>query len=176
MMPSTTRLHDGLATPVFPEAYRVFDPTGAVHPTTRVCDPDANGRDGTIGGLLDWGEGSPRGLVLGWDEGDPRARRALEPQILLQTTAPGEGIAFASRQACRMGLPCIGRTQAANLTGLIDAQEGFDRRAFLLAAVVVLRLLGSSGAVERSRCPIRPNRRARGTPGVRWAARRTAQA
>jgi hypothetical protein len=51
-MQYTTRLHDGLATPVFQEASRVVDQTVAFHPTHRVFETAAHGRDGTIGRFL----------------------------------------------------------------------------------------------------------------------------
>ena len=173
-MQSTTRFHDGIANAVLQEAYLVFDHTVTFHPANGMFDTDANGRDRTIGRLLRWGEFSTRGLFLGLDDRDPIARIALEPHILRETTATWEGITFQLSQAFIMRLPFRGRTQEAHLTGLIDDQEVFDRRAFLFAAGVVLPILGISWAVDRSRCTIMPNRGASGTPGVRLAARITA--
>ena len=65
-MQSTTRLHDGVANAILQEAYLVFDHTVAFHPAYGVFNPDANGRDRTIGRLLRWGEFSTRGFFLGW--------------------------------------------------------------------------------------------------------------
>jgi hypothetical protein len=40
-----------------------------------------------------------------------------------------------------MHLPFIGRTQEANMTGLIDHKEVFERVAFLFAALILLLFL-----------------------------------
>ena len=174
-MESTTRLHDGIANPVFQEAYLVFDYTIAFHPTNGVFDADADGRDGPIGRLLWWGEFPSRGLFLGLDDGDPLARIALEAHVLRQTTAGREGIALQLREAFIMCLPFIGGTQEANMAGLIDHEEGFDRMALLLAAVVFLLVLGIGWAVDRSLRPIMPKRGDKGMPSVRLAASITAK-
>jgi hypothetical protein len=57
-----------------------------------------------------------------------------------------------------MRLPVIGGTQAAEVTGLIEHEEVLARVARLLAAVVVLLVLGIGGAVDRSRRAIMPTR------------------
>jgi hypothetical protein len=49
-----------------------------------------------------------------------------------------------------MRLPFIRRTQEADMTGLIDHAEVFDRMDLLLAAVVGLLVLGIGGSVNRS--------------------------
>jgi hypothetical protein len=157
-MESTTRLHDGVANTVFQKAYLVFDDTVAFHPTNRVFDPDADGRDGPIGGFLRWGEFATRRLLLGLDDRDPLARIALESHVLIETTAGREGIALQLREDCIMDLPFIGGTQEANLASLIDHDEVFERVAFLLAAVVVLLVLGIGWAVDRSLSTIMPKR------------------
>jgi hypothetical protein len=69
---------------------------------------------------------------------------------LIETTAGWEGIALKIREALIIGLPFIGGTQEANVAGLIDHEEVFDRMAFLLAAVVVLLVLGIGWAVDWS--------------------------
>jgi hypothetical protein len=84
-MESTTRLHNGIANTVFQEAYPVFDNTIAFHPTNRVFDADADGRDGTIGRFLWWGEFPSRGLFLGLDDGNLLACIALEAHVLILT-------------------------------------------------------------------------------------------
>lgn len=157
-MESTTRLHDGIANTVCQEAYLVFDDTIAFHPTNRVFDADAEGSNGTIGRLLWGGEFPSRGLFLGLDDRDPLARIALEAHVLIQTTAGGESIALELREECIMCLPFIGGTQEAKLAGLIDHEEGFERVACLLAAVVVLLVLGIGWAVDRSLSTIMPKR------------------
>jgi hypothetical protein len=52
------------------------------------------------------------------------------------------------------------------VTGLIDHEEVLDRVALLLAAVVVLLVLGIAGAVDRSLSTIMPKRGDRGIPFV----------
>jgi hypothetical protein len=94
---------------------------------------------------------------------------------LIETTAPWDGIAFQISQAFIMRLPFIGGTQEADMTGLLDYEEGFDRMALLLATVVVLLVLWIDWAVDRSLRTIMPTRGGRGTPVVRLAASITAQ-
>jgi len=173
-MQSTTRLHDGIANAVFQKAYLVFDYTVAFHPTNRVFDPDAHGRDGTIGGFLRWGEFPTRGFFLGLDDRDARARIALAPHVLIATAASWEGITLQLSQAFIMRLPFRSGAQEAHVTGLIDHEEVFARMACLFAAVVVLLVLGIGWAVERSLRTIMPTRGDKGTPAVRLAARSTA--
>jgi hypothetical protein len=175
-MPSTTRFQDGLTQAILPETSLVFDQTSAWHTTHGVCEPEAKGRDRPLGGLLRWGEGSPRGPWLRWDPRAASARRALAPQLVSQTTAPGAGVACQSRQAVRIGLPCLGSTPAAQRTRRSDEPSGLERLACLLAAIVCLRSLGSGWAVARWLRTSRPTRGDRGTPGVRFAARMPAPA
>ena len=174
-MQSTTRLHDGITNAILQEAYLVLDHTVAFHPAHGVFDPDANGRDRTIGCLLQWGEFPTRRLSLRLDDRNPIARIALEPHILIQTTAPWEGIAFQIRQAFIIGLPFIGGTQEANMTGLLNYEEVFDCMALLLAAVVFLLVLRIGWAVDRSLRTIMPKRGDIGTSFVRLAASITAK-
>jgi hypothetical protein len=116
-----------------------------------------------------------QGVFLGVDDRDPLARIAREPQVLIATTAPWEGIAFQSRQACIVRLPCIGGTQETPRTNRSDPEAVVERMALLLAAVGVLLALGIGGAVARSLRTIMPTRGATGTPSVRLAASITAQ-
>jgi hypothetical protein len=109
------------------------------------------------------------------EDRDPIACIALEPHLLIEPTATWEGIAFPLSQTLIMRLPFIGGTQEAHTTGLIDYEEVFDRMAFLLAALVVLLILGIGWAVDRALRTIMPTRGARGTSGVRLAASITAQ-
>jgi hypothetical protein len=133
-------------------------------------DPDANGRDRTIGCFLRWGEFSSRGLFPRLDDRDPLTCIALECHILIQTTATGEGIAFQISEAFIIRLPFISSTQEADMTGLIDYEEVFDRMAFLLAAIVFLLILWIGWAVDWSLRTIMPKRGDTGTPCVRLAA------
>jgi hypothetical protein len=121
-----------------------------------------------------WGEFPARGLFLGLDDRDPLARIALKPHVLIETTTGREGVALQIREALIMGLPFIGGTQEANVAGLIDHEEVFDRMALLLAAVVVLLVLGIGWAVDWSLSTIMPKRGDQGTPLVRLAANITA--
>jgi hypothetical protein len=137
-------------------------------------DPDADRRDGTIGRFLQWTEFSTRGFFHGLHDRDSIARVTLEAHILIETTPPWEGIAFQISQAFIMCLPFIGHTQEADMTGLIDHEEVFDRMALLLAAVVFLLVLGIGWAVDRSLSTIMPKRGDTGTSSVRLAASITA--
>jgi len=77
---------------------------------------------------------------------------------LIETTATWEGIAFQISQAFIILLPFIGGTQEANVTGLIDHEEIFDRVALLLATIVFLLVLGIFGALDWSLRTIMPKR------------------
>jgi hypothetical protein len=175
-MQPTTRLHDGVANAILQEAYLVFDNSIAFHTANRVFNTDSDGRDSTIGRFLRWGEVAPTRFFLRLDDGDTAEYKALEASILVEATAGWQGIALQLSQACIMRLPFIRGTQEAHVTGLIDHEEVRDRVALLLAAVVVLLVLGIGGAVDRSLSAIMPKRGGRGTPSVRLAASITAKA
>ena len=119
-MQSTTCFHNGIANTILQETYLVFHHTVAFHPANGVFDPDANGRDRTIGRFLRWSEFSPRRFFLGLDDRNAIARIALEAHILIETTATWEGITFQVRETFIVRLPFIGSTQETNMTGLID--------------------------------------------------------
>jgi hypothetical protein len=87
---------------------------------------------------------------------------------LRETTTGREGIALKIREALLMGLPFLGRTPEAKVAGLIDHEEVLDRLAFLLAAVVVLLVLGIGWAVAWSLRTILPNRGGKGHPQAVW--------
>ena len=63
------------------------------------------------------------------DNGAPVEDKTLEAHILVEATAVWQGIAFKIRDAFIMPLACIGGTQEAKVTGLIDHEEvfGFSR-------------------------------------------------
>jgi hypothetical protein len=82
----------------------------------------------------------------------------LETHILVEATTLWQGIALQFSQVFIVCLPFIGGTQEADVTALIDHEEVLDRVAFLLAAVVVLLVLGIGGAVDRSLSAIMPKR------------------
>ena len=108
------------------------------------------------------------------DDRDPFACIALESHVLIETTTGREGIALQISEAFIIGLPFIGSTQEANMAALIDYEEVFDRMALLLAAVVVLLVVGIGWTVDRSLSPIMPKRGDTGTSSVRLAASITA--
>jgi len=172
-MQSTTRLHDDVANAILQEASLVFHHPIAFHPANGMFNTNADRRDRTIGRFLRWGELTPRRFFLRWDDGDPVEENALESHLLLETTPLREGIALQLSQAVIIGLPFIRGTQEAEVTALSDHEEVLDRVAVLLAAVVVLLVLGLGGAVDRSLSAIMPNRGDGGTPSVRLAARIT---
>src|SRR6266702_8839567 len=137
-MQATTRLHDGIANPVLQETYLVVHNSVAFHPANRVFNTDADGRDQAIRCVLQGGEFSTRGFFLGLADGHPIASIPLEPHILIETTAVWEGLALQIGQAFVVCLPVVGGTEAAEMTGRIDPEEGVDRVTRLLATVVVL--------------------------------------
>jgi hypothetical protein len=103
------------------------------------------------------------------DAGETVEDQTLDAHILGEATAVWQGIARQLSQAFIMRLPVIGGTQAAEVTGLIEHEEVLARVARLLAAVVVLLVLGIGGAVDRSRRAIMPTRG--GGPPVRRVRR-----
>jgi hypothetical protein len=173
-MQSTTRLHDGVADAVLQEAYLVFHHPIAFYPTNRVFDTDSDGRDQVILRFLRWGEFTPAGLFLRLNDRDLLKHKALEAHVLIEVTPAWEGITSQLREAFVMFLPFHGVTQEADVTGLIDDQQVFDRVTLLLAAVVVLLVLWLDRAMDRSLSAIMPKRGGIGTLSVRFAASITA--
>jgi hypothetical protein len=169
-MQPTTRFHHSIANPILQEAYLVLHHPISLHPTDRVFNPDSDGRDRAIVCLLRWGEFPTRGFLLRLKDRHPIARIPLEAHILVETTSRWEGIALQLSQAFIMRLPFIRGTQEANVTGLIDHEEVFDRVALFLATVVFLLVLGIGRAVDWSLRTIMPKRGDGGTPFVRSAA------
>ena len=137
-MQATTCFHDGIANAVLQEADLVFHQPIAFHPTDRVFNADSDRCNGTIRRFLLWREVTATRFFCGLNARDPITCIALEPQILIETTATWEGIAFQIRQAFIMRLPCRGGTQEANGTGLIDpyhhAKKGGGRLRFRLVS------------------------------------------
>jgi hypothetical protein len=129
-----------------------------------------------IGGFFRWGEFPSRGLFLGLDDRDSLTPIALEAHVLRETTTGREGLALPIREALIMSLPFIGGTQEAHVAGLIDHEAVVDRMACLLAAVVVLWVLGIGWTVDGSFRTIMPTRGDTGLPSVRLAANISAHA
>jgi hypothetical protein len=157
-MEPTTRFHDGIANAVFQEASLVCHHPVAFHPAYGGFEADSAGRDRTIGHVLRGGEFPTTGCFLGLDNDEPLARLALEPHLLLETTAGGEGRACPISQAFLLHLPFRGGTQAAKGTGLLKHEEVFARVALLLATGIFLLVLGIGRAVARALGTIRPTR------------------
>jgi len=125
--------------------------------------------------VLRWGEFTPPWLFLRLDDRDIVKHKALESHILIEVTPAWEGITGQLREAFVMFLAFHGVTQEADVTGLIDDEQVFDRVTLLLAAVVVLPVLWIDGAMDRSLRAIMPKRGGIGTPSVRLAASITAK-
>ena len=166
-MQPTTCLHDGGANAILHEAYLILDHPIALHTANGVFNTNADRRDRTIGRLLRWGEFTPRRVFLQLDDGDTVEYIALEAHLLVEATAVWPGIALQLSQACSIRLSCIPGTHAAHVTGFIAHEEVLDRVARLLAAVIVLLVVGIAGAVDRSLRAIMPNRGDAGTSSVR---------
>jgi hypothetical protein len=157
-MQATARFHNGITNPVLQEADFVFHDPIAFHSTDSVFNADSDGGDSTIGRLLRRGEFPPTGFLLGLDNRDAGQDESLEAHILIEITAGGQTIALQIRQAFIVCLPFIRGTQEANLTGLIDYEEVFDRVALLLPTVILLLLLGIPRAMDGSLRTIMPKR------------------
>jgi hypothetical protein len=157
-MQSTTCLHDGVANAILQEAYLVFHNPIAFHTANGVFNPDSDRRNSAIGCFLRWGKFTSTRFFLRLDDGDTVEDKALEAHILVEATAVWQGIALQISQVFIIGLPFIRGAQEANVTGLIDHEEVLDRVALLLAAVVVLLVLGIGGAVDWSLSAIMPKR------------------
>jgi hypothetical protein len=92
------------------------------------------------------------------DNPDAGQDESLEAHILIEKTSGGQAIALQISQAFIVGLPFISGTQEANLIGLIEYEEVFDRVALLLTTVILLRLLGIPWAMDGSLRTIVPKR------------------
>src|SRR5215831_7472238 len=124
-MQATTCFHDGIPNAVLQKVYLVFHDAIAFHTTNRVFDTDSDRRDLTMVCFLQWREFTITGLLLRLDDRDAIECKALEPKILIATTAAGQGRAHQSREAFVMRLPLRGVAQEANMTGLIAHEEVF---------------------------------------------------
>jgi hypothetical protein len=157
-MQSTTRLHDGIPNTILQEAYLVFHDPIAFHPANHVFDTDSNRRDQAIVCFFRWGEFTPTGLFLGLNDCHPVQYKALKPHILIEVTPAWQGIIGQLREVFIIFLAFDRITQEANVTGLIDHEEVFDRMALFLATVVFLLFLWIARALDRSLSTIMPKR------------------
>jgi hypothetical protein len=164
-MQPTTRFHHGITNAILQEADFVFHHPVAFHPANGVFNADSDGGNTTIDGCLRRGEFPATRFLLRSDNRDVGQDESLEPQILLELTSGGQAIALQLSQDFSVGLPFIGGTQEANLTGCINHKEVFDRMAFRFAAVVCLLVFWLGWAVDRSLSTLMPNR---GDVGPAW--------
>ena len=85
-----------------------------------------------------------------------------------------EGLALQIGQAFVVCLPVVGGTEAAEMTGRIDPEEGVDRVTRLLATVVVLLVFWIGRAMDRAFGTIMPTRGDVGAACVGVVVRRMA--
>jgi hypothetical protein len=91
------------------------------------------------------------------DDRDARQEKSLEAFILIQATTGWQGIACQLGHARIRGFPFTGMAQEASVTGLVDHEEVVARVAFLLATVILLRLLRVFRTLDGSFGPIMKN-------------------
>jgi hypothetical protein len=157
-MQATTCFHDGIPHPVLQKTDFVLHDPVAFHPTNGVFNPDSDGRNPTVRGLLRRREFSSRRCFLGLDNGDVLQAEALEALILIQTAARRQSIPRQLGQTLIRGFAFIRVTQEAYVTGLVNHEEVFERVTLLLAAVIFLLLFGIGRAVDRTFSAIMPKR------------------
>ena len=157
-MQATTCFHDSIPNAILQETDGVLHDPIAFHPPNGMFDPHAHGRDLMIRRLL-WGRKvSTTRFFLGLNDRHPRQEESLEPLILIQPTPNRQGIACPLRQADLRRFAFTGRTQAANLTALIDSEEVFERVPLLLATIIFFLLLRILRALDRPLSTIMPKR------------------
>jgi hypothetical protein len=157
-MQPTTRFHHGIPNAILQETDCIFHHPIAFHPTNGVFNADSNGGNTTIGRWLRRREFPATRCFLRLDDRDARQKKSLEALILIQATAGWQGIACQLCNALISGLSFTGVAQEADVTGLVDHEEVFDRVALFLAAVVFLLFLGIGRAMDRSLSAIMPKR------------------
>jgi len=175
-MQSTTRFHDGIANPILQEADSVFHDSVAFHPTNGVFNTDSDGGNTPIGRFLRWGEFTPTGFFLGLKRRHTGQEESLESRILIETTTGWQRIARQIRDALIMRPAFIGSTQKANMTGLSDHEEVFERVTLLLATVVFVLLFGIGRALNRTFGAIMPKRGVVELPSVVYVSNMSANA
>ena len=153
-MQATTCVHDDIPHPILQEADCVLHDPVAFHTANRMFNPDADGRNPTIQRFLRGGELPSTRFLLGLEDRDPRQDESLEALILVETTTGWQGRARLLRQALIRCFTFTGIAQEANVTGLIDHQEVFERVTLLLATVIFFLLLWIFRALDRSFGPI----------------------
>jgi len=137
-MQVATCFHHDIANASLHKANLVFHHPVAFHPTDGVFNPDSDGRNAALGRLLRRGEFTPTGVFLGLKRRHPGQEESLESRLLIETTTGWQRLARQIREALLMRPACIGGTQTAHVTGLMDHEEVFERVACLLATVILL--------------------------------------
>ena len=153
-MQATTCFHNNIPNPILQGADGVFHDPIPFHPTNGMFDPNADGRDPTIGLFLRWCEISPTRFLLRLEQHDTGQDESLEALILIQTAATRQRIARQLGNRLIRCFPFIRSAQEANTTGLLNHKEVFERVAFLLATVVFLLLLWIFRAMDGAFSPI----------------------
>ena len=169
-MQATTCFHDGITKAILQETDFVFHHPRAFHPTNSVLNADSDGGNTTVGRFLRWSEFPATRCFLGLDNRDARQDKSLEALLLIQATAGWQGIACQLGHALIRGFSFTGITQEANMTGLVNHEEVFERVTLLLPTVIFLLVLGICRAVEGSFGPIMKKRAVVGPASVRFAA------
>ena len=175
-MQATTCFHDDVPNAIFQKPDCIFHDPVAFHATNGMFDPDADRCNPTIGPLFRGCQFSSRRFFLGLDDRDARQEESLEAFILRPTTARWQGIASPFCQAFIGRVAFIGMAQEADVARFLDHDEIFERVTRLLATVILLRLLGVFGALNRAFGPIMPTRGTIGEPFVGCVASSSAQA
>ena len=157
-MQATTCFHHDIANAILHEADFVFHHPIAFHPTNGVFNTDSDGGNTTIGRFLRRGELTSTGFFLGLTRRHTGQEESLESRILIETTTGWQHIARQIRNALIMRPAFIGGTQKANVTGLSDHEEVFDRVAFLLATVILLLIFRVFRTLDGSFGPIMKKR------------------
>jgi hypothetical protein len=157
-MQPTTRFHHGIPHAIRQETDGIVHHPIAFHPTNGMFNADADRGKTTIGRLLRRREFPATRCFLRLDERDARQKKSLEALLLSQAPAGWQGRACQLCHALIRGFAFTGVAQEADVTGLVDHEEVFDRVALFLAAVVFLLFLGIGRAMDRSLSAIMPKR------------------
>jgi hypothetical protein len=149
-MQPTTCFHHAITNTVLQETHFVFYNPRAFHPTNGALNADSNGGNTTIHRCLRRREFPARRCFLRLKDRDARQETSLEALILIQITTGWQGIACQLYHALVRGLSFTGIAQEANMTGLVNHKEVFERVTRLLATVIFLLVLGIFRAVDGS--------------------------
>ena len=88
-MQATACFHDGVANAIFQQAYLIFHNPVAFHASNSVFNPDPDGGNTMIVGLLRWSEFSATRFFLGLHDCHIGQDEPLESHILIETTSRG---------------------------------------------------------------------------------------